>query len=441
MPSEEKPQSLLGHGSWLGRKETPLTQTKQFLAAAAFALTITYVVLAYLSPAALFPHLAQYNIMVWLAVAAAVACLSQVLFQPSRWRSPEVYLMLGLTAAVAVSLVGNGLGGGALRGMREFLASGVVFFLVLAAVDTVRKMRVLAFVVVITAICLLSQALYGWYRDGLQSQYVVRQHIYNAQGEVIGEFPRLQSVGFLVDPNTFAQFLLVAASLLTLAWWQMRWRRSLMLAALPGAFLLYGVLVTHSRGGLIGLAILVFFLLEKRFGKIISLVVAGGLLRLLFFVGAAGPRSISISRSDPATVGRIEVTQTAFDMFRTSPVFGVGFHQFIVHNPSLTAHNSLLLCLAELGIFGTLCWLGLIVFSLLNLNRIVRDRNSLEQQAPALASSANGVRIAIFAYLGTALFLSLTYTMTLYLLLGMAAAARQLFLRQPDSAIERSSSQ
>jgi O-antigen ligase len=405
-------------------------EKRRFLPAAAFALTTTYVVLAHLSPAALFPHLAHYNIMVWLAVAATLACLSQVLFHPSRWRSPEVYLMLGLTAAVPVSLVVNGLGGGALRGLRDFLISGVVFILVFVAVDTVRKMRVLAFAVVISAIYLLSQSLYGLYRNGLDSQYVYRQHFYNAQGDVIDEFPRLQSVGFLEDANGFAQYLLVAASLLTLAWSPGRWRRNLALVMLPGAYFLYGVLVTHSRGGLIGLAILVFFLLEKRFGKIISLVLAGGLLRLLFLAGAAGPRPTSLA--DPSTAGRIQVAQTGLEMFRSSPVFGVGFQQFMVHNPSLTAHNSLLLCLAELGIFGTLFWLGLIVFSILALYRIVRNRSALAQ-APDLVSSTNGVRIALFTFLGTALFLSRTYTMTLYVLLGMAAVARQLFLRQPEA--------
>lgn len=395
--------------------------------AAAFVLTTTYVVLAHLSPAVLFPHLAKYNIMVWLAVAATLACLPRFLLHPFRWRSPQLYLMLGLTAAVPVSLIANGQVGGALRGLREFLVTGIVFFLVLASVDTVRKMRVLAFVVVISAVYLLSQSLYGWYRNGVQSPYIYRQDIYSSERAVIGEFPRLQSVGFLEDPNAFAQYLLVAASLLTLAWWPGRsgrnmWR-NLALVMLPGAYLLYGVLVTHSRGGLIGLAILVFFLLEKRFGKIISLVLAGGLLGLMFWMGAAGPRPISMS--DPSTAGRIEVAQKGLEMSRSSPVFGVGFHMFTVHNPSLTAHNSLLLCVAELGIFGTLFWLGLIVFSILDLNRIVRNG------ATGLAGSANAVRIALFTFCGTASFLSQTYAMTLYLLLGMAAAARVCWQESP----------
>ena len=392
----------------------------------AFVLTTTYVVLSHLSPAVLFPHLTQYHIMVWLAVAATLACLAQLLFHPFGWRSPQAYLMLGLTAAVPISLVANGQVGSALPSLREFLVSGAVFYLVFIAVDTVGKMRVLAFAVVISAIYLLSQSLYGWNRNGLESQYVLQQHIYNAQGDVIGAFPRLQSVGFLQNPNDFAQYLLVAASLITVAWLPGRWWRNLAVVTLPMAYLLYGILVTHSRGGLIGLAILVFFLLEKKFGKIISFVLAGSLLRLLFWAGAAGPRSISISPSDPATAGRLDVWRTGIAMFRASPVFGVGFQLFGVHNPSLTAHNSLLLCLAELGIFGSLFWLGLIVFSIVDLNRIVGNDTVLAQ-APDLVGCANGVRIALFTFVGTAWFLSRTYVMTLYLLIGMAAAARRLF--------------
>ncbi len=418
----------------LGSIRTHIEKRRLLLPVVAFVLTTTYIVLAQLSPAVLFPQLAHHHIMVWLAVGAALAGLSQVLFHPSRWRSPEVYLMLGLTAAVPISLIANAQAGGALRGLRDFVVSGGAFFLVFAAVDTVRKIRVLAFAVVIVAIYLLSQSLYGWCRNGVQSQYVLRQHLYNAQQDVIGEFPRLKSVGLLDDPNIFAQYLLVAASLLTLAWSPGRWRRSLVrnlaLVMLPGAYLLYGVLVTHSRGGLIGLAILIFFLLEKRFGKLLSLVLAGVLLRLLFVMGAAGPRSISLS--DPSIAGRIQVARTGVRMFRAAPVFGVGFQQFTVHNPSLTAHDSLLLCLAELGIVGSLFWLGLLVFSIIYLNGFVRNHTVLVQ-APGLASSANGVRIALFTFFGTALFLSQTYAMTLYVLIGMAAAARQLFLRQAEA--------
>ena len=399
---------------------------RHFWSAAAFVLTTAYVVLSHLSPAVLFPYLAQYNMMVWLAAAATLACLPQFLFHRSLWRSRQLYLVIGFTVAVPVSLVANGQTRDALWGLREFLVSGVVFYLVFAAVDSLSKMRGLAFAMVASAIYLLTQSLYGWRQNGIYSHSVIRQHIYNARGDVIGEFPRLQSVGFLEDPNAFAQYLLMAASLLTLAWAPGRWRRNLALVMLPTAYLLYGILVTHSRGGLVGLCILVFFLLEKRFGKVISLALAGSLLRLLFWAGAAGPRSISMN--DPATAGRLGVWQSGIAMFRSSPVFGVGFQMFRVRYPALTAHNSLLLCLAELGIIGALAWLGVIVYSLWDLSGIARNDSRLGQE-PALARSANGIRIALFTFLGTGCFLSSTYEMTLYVLIAMAAAAGQLFRR------------
>jgi O-antigen ligase len=398
------------------------------VSAAAFVFTTAYVVLAHLSPAVLFPHLARYNIMVWLAAAAALASLPQILTHRSLLRSPQPYLVLGMTVAVWASLMANGQARDALRGVRAFLVTSAVFYMVLIAVDTLGKMRMLAFAVVMSAIYLLSQSLQGWRLDGIYSQYVYRQHIYNTQGDVIGEFARLQSVGILQDPNAFAQYLLVAASLLTMAWAPGRWRRNLAFVMLPTGYLLYGVLVTHSRGGLIGLSIFVFFLLEKRFNRIISLVLAGSLLRVLFWAGAAGPRSISASLSDPSTAGRLDAWRSAIVMFRASPVFGVGFQMFRLHYPSLTAHNSLLLCLAELGILGGLVWLSLIVFSLWDLNRIGQNDSRLAQE-PELLSIANGVRIALFTFLGTSFFLSSTYVMTLYVLIGMAAAARQLSRR------------
>ena len=114
------------------------------------------------------------------------------------------------------------------------------------------------------------------------------------QGDVIGEFPRLQSVGILEDPNGLAQYLLVAASLLTLAWAPGRWRRNVALVMLPAAYLLYGILVTHSRGGLVGLSIVVFFpVREKDSGKIISFVLVGYVAFSLVLGRSSGPTFLS----------------------------------------------------------------------------------------------------------------------------------------------------
>jgi O-antigen ligase len=261
----------------------------------------------------------------------------------------------------------------------------------------------------------------------MNSPYVFGQKLYDSYENVIGEFSRLQSVGFLQNPNDFAQYLLVAASLLMFTWKPGRRLRNVLLVWLPMAYLMWGVWATHSRGGLIGLSVVVFFLLEKRIGRISSLLVAGTLLRLLFLANGAGPRLTSLH--DPSVAGRIDAWEGGIQMLTTSPLFGVGFKLFQSKYPALTAHNSFVLCFAELGILGYLFWLGLIVFSVTDLNRILRNENT-PGCTPDAVRCAGAIRTALFSFLITAWFLSRTYTMTFYLLLGMAVAMRQLLLHR-----------
>jgi len=394
---------------------------------ATVSLTITYILLHYLSPAVLFPHLPHSNLMMWLATITVLMCLPRVVAHPELLLSSVVYTMIGLMAAVPISLVGETSIVGVLWGLREFLANGVVFFLVIASLDSIAQIRVLAYSTAMVAIYLLTQSLSGWYRNGLESQYVRVQHIYDASIGATSGFARLQSVGVLADPNEFAQFLLVTAALLTLGWRSGSLWRNVASVILPTSYLIYGVLATRSRSGLIGLSMLVFLLLAKRFRKTISASLSIGLLGFMYWGGAAGPRTTSLS--DPDIAGRINAGHAAMTMFRDFPVLGVGFMRFGNHYPSLTAHNSVLLCLAELGIFGCTFWLGLIVFSIRDLNRVSEWGS---ERAPALGLTActNSCRIALFTFLATACFLSGTYSMTLYLLLGMAAAIRELNLQQ-----------
>src|SRR5205807_5027158 len=55
--------------------------------------------------------------------------------------------------------------------------------------------------------------------------------------------------------------------------------------------------------------------------------------------------------ADQSTMERIECWATALDLFRGSPLYGVGKGQFIEHH-YLTAHNSFLLAVSETGFPG-----------------------------------------------------------------------------------------
>ena len=51
----------------------------------------------------------------------------------------------------------------------------------------------------------------------------------------------------------------------------------------------------------------------------------------------------------------MEAWSTGLQLIRTHPLFGVGFGRFAEHN-DITAHNTIVVCAAELGVFGLFSW-------------------------------------------------------------------------------------
>jgi hypothetical protein len=384
----------------------------------AFFFTLTYIVLSYLSPATLFPGLAKKGLVVGIAAAAALTCFHRVAFHPTLWRSPYPYLMLGLTASVAISRISSF---GVWEAVREFLSSSIVFFLAIAALDKISQIRIFGFVVALLALFLLTQCFYNWNGREARGPRLYWQQVEDSQGHVIKRFPRLESVGFLADANDFAQFLLIAMSLLTLAWKPRKHARNIVFVALPMLYLLYGVHATYSRGGMIGLAVLTFCLSNIKFNKSISLMLAGVVLAASLLTYPAGPKVVS--PHERSAGGRIQAWDSGITMFQSSPIFGIGFERFGQYN-GRAAHNSLVQCLAELGIVGCLFWLSMIVFALADLTTIAKS------STPEIRYAAYAVRTALITFLVTAWFLSRSYTMTLYVLLGMAVAIQMAFSGQ-----------
>jgi hypothetical protein len=84
--------------------------------------------------------------------------------------------------------------------------------------------------------------------------------------------------------------------------------------------------------------------------------------------------------------GRISLWGEALDVFRTHPIVGVGMNRFGEYSDNgLTAHNSYVLCLAEIGIIGYFCWMGTIVSSWTGLTMILatgkKEKTEEEKEA------------------------------------------------------------
>jgi hypothetical protein len=184
--------------------------------------------------------------------------------------------------------------------------------------------------------------------------------------EIVGQVLRIRGAGFLNDPNDFAQILEIALPLTFMGWRQGRVVANLLIVVLPAALLLCAIFLTHSRGALLGLAVIALMAGRRRLGTTTSAVLTVALVLLLLSLNFTGGREISAAEG----AERLDAWAMGLEFFKSAPLFGIGFGAFSDLN-EITAHNSFVLCLAELGLIGSILWVALLVAPMMSLNRII----------------------------------------------------------------------
>jgi putative inorganic carbon (HCO3(-)) transporter len=337
-----------------------------------FALTVAYIVLTIISPEQFGPEWARYHALQYLAGITFVVSLPSILTEPYLKSSIQTFLLLGLFVAIALSEVANGWFGGVLVGWQAFLPSAAIFFFVVANVTTIRRLKFVTLAAIASCMVLVVEALCGYYGAYRGDMFVLHDHLYS-HDEIVGDIFRLRGVGFLNDPNDFAQILLVALPLLWIFWQRQRVVYNSLLVLVPACVLLWAIYLTHSRGALMGLAVLTLMAARERLGATTSAVLTGGLVFAMLALDFTGGRGISASEG----ADRLEAWASGLEMFKSAPIFGVGFSNFADLN-GITAHNSFVLCLAELGLLGSIIWVALLVTTTMSLNSIARSHKQWE---------------------------------------------------------------
>jgi O-antigen ligase len=327
----------------------------------------------------------------------------------------QVTLMAAFTGLILVSWLPHGWFGGVLASMQIFIPLGIVFFLTAFNVRSIRQLRILRWVLLAVTMYLAGRGLIDYFWNPDDSPFVMMQ---NYAHDVV--LHRLQAQGLLGDPNAFAQFLLAMLPLLFVGMKNRSWSSRIFVILPMGAIMLAAIFLTHSRGALVGMVILIGVLVRQhvRFA-------AGGLATavaaiVLIAAGFTGGRSISIGGG----MDRLDLWSDGLGLFKSSPLWGIGYNGF-VEKEIYTAHNSFLLCAAELGLIGLFIWLAIIIVSLWQLRRVVR-MDPAEGVDPELRSWANAIFLALVGFLAPGFFLSETYAPMLLLLLGMSATVTRL---------------
>jgi O-antigen ligase len=270
-----------------------------------------------------------------------------------------------------------------------------------------------------------------------------------------------RALGPIGDPNRFAQVLLFALPLAAFRIRDEKRRNGRLLAIVCSAAILGGVFCTYSRGAYVALALLVGVALLLGYLRWRHVLLAGVAGLACAFILAPGtlvrlqklesiPSLLTdrqYTNTDGAVRGRLTEMLAAYHVFLDHPLVGVGPAHFSPYysvaymgDPDITfrqlaeprrAHNLYLEMGAETGILGVSLFLGAIAVLLVQLEG---RRRRWADVRPELEHYAAAFLLAILSYLGTAVFLHLSFQRYLGLLLGLAGACVQALLVQAEGA-------
>jgi O-antigen ligase len=227
---------------------------------------------------------------------------------------------------------------------------------------------------------------------------------------------RVRYRGELKDPNEVA-LTICAGGLAILLGFAMRRREAMawqLLLGLGVTMIVVTVFFTHSRGGLVALMLVPGVYLIRRYG--LAIIIPGVLLAIpVLLLGGRNDANAELS-----TQMRYEAWATGLDMWHQNPVFGVGARMFSTHH-FLTAHNSFVLTLAEMGIVGMFLFSAIIYLCIKTLYVGLRELSAVPGTAAAQVwgMALLAAMIGIVFQINT---LSFAYHSVLWLFFGLVGA-------------------
>jgi putative inorganic carbon (HCO3(-)) transporter len=393
-----------------------------------FVLFILVNATLFIRPGEIIPELDEWSIYLVSILACLAVSFPQVLEQ-FRWdslrRQPVTLCVLGIWLTVVISNLVQVSFFDAREAGSAFGKTVIYYLLLVSLLDSPGRLRrfllwLVGFITVAAGIAILQ---YHGYLD-LPSLTTVEERRLDAETGDMIIIPRMCSTGIFNDPNDLCLMLSMGIVFSLYGASDRRHYGALRWAWLaPVGLFGYGVLLTQSRGGLLGLMAGLFVLSRARFGwgktLLLSAVVGPAVLML------AGGRQtdFDLVDGDDTAQARVQLWSEGMDLFRGSPVFGIGANQF-AEEVGLVAHNSFVHAFAELGFFGGTMFACAFVLPLWGLGRLsprsMRGVDvELRRLQPFLLAMLAAYAVGVFT-------LSRNYVVPTYLALGLATV----YLRQ-----------
>lgn len=368
-------------------------------------------------PSDLLPALNKapiYEAFVALCLLTSIPRLLTIAATRTLRSNALVVLAIGMVPAVALSHLANFDSFHARIGGAEMLKACIFAMLVLALVDTPRRVRTMMVVVVAAtlAVTLLSLLHYhgALYIPALRA---VEQANLAAQEGDAGTLLRLCGIGVFNDPNDFSLLLVVAIAICVYVMCEGRGAivRTVMIA--PLAIFVYALLLTHSRSGFVSAVTALLVYLHVRLGFRNALPAAILLFAGLLAVAWGRQTTFNIDNPEDTFQSRLELWDNALQVFKAAPIFGVGQGR-IIDSLGHVVHNSYLQAFSEMGLFGGAIFAGLVTSVLVGLWRARPHSDELRRMRPCVTAIVASYAMGLMS-------LSRCYTVPTQLVIALGA--------------------
>lgn len=385
-----------------------------------YALLLLFLVQLYGNVAVLYPALDVVRPAMTIGALTLLVCVIERLLTSRGFEFlwPESHLLVAFAGAAALSAPGAFWPGLAVQSTIDFIKIVVIYLVILNSVDTEKRLRGLAWTMVLAGLFPAIGAL-RFYHAGT--------HMFEG---------RLGWVGIFANPNELAYGLAILFPLAATLSTELGFLRRALVWTMLGA---YGLVIylTYSRGGLLGLfAVLgLMALLQKRAS--VRLVAFGLMVAALVAVALYWSRSEGFSNlSQDSSFGqRITTYITGLKIFADHPLFGAGINcssaawpfyapKNLHYHTWLVVHNTFLQALSETGLVGFLPYIGFLLYTLHRAWKTARAAAQAGQER--FANLARALLISYVGFLVCGMSGGFVMTWFPYLLAGMIGASARI---------------
>lgn len=385
--------------------------------ALSFAGLFLFTFVLYFRPYELFPALTwMTTIAFWIAFCTvAIFVPTQMGLEGGLTSKPREVILILLLVVTALFSIPFALDRTVAWGsFTEYLKVVVMFIVMVNVVRTEKRLRALL-LLALAAGCFLSAAAINDYRLGnlgLQGRRIAG---------VIG--------GIFENPNDLALHLVTMIPISVGLMFASRSLLKKVAYILCGLLMVFGVVVTFSRGGFIALVGSICFLIWKLTPRGRPVVVVLGLLAILAMVSFAPSafRSRISTTQDESAMARFDDLKRSVFLMVRHPLLGIGMGNYSLYsNRAKATHNSYTQVGAEMGIAAAAIYLLFVVAPLKPLRGIERENSGIKKK-PRFYYLAIAFQASLIAYMLASFFASVAYLWYVYYLVAYAVCLRRIY--------------